>query len=868
MLSHPVELFHSAKQHSLKWTSDPRKQWDEIRLKMGSESQPVYQACSDGARPRTLLSQWIERKDAHHLLLDVVFAQEEEPSGRPQPLQVYLLESHTPLHLFPGGEKTLDLQASKQFPATSGLDQLAEYLNPSLGLNLGVVTHRGFHLGFSYSGTCALLASVRLYYKWCPGFAENHVRFDGAGAGSGPRRGRCVEAAVEATQPERECGADGEWGPMQGQCMCGPGHESVADACQACRTNYYKPANESGGCRPCPPNSQADRGAAERCDCVQGYHRLPTEPYQLGCTKPPSAPVNLTAHPLNDSTLALLWEPPLDLGSREEVTYSVECLEKGEGPVSKWERCGEEVVFLPTSVGLTGGHVSVTGLSPDSDYRLCVLAWNALTLHQMTSSSSSSSSPCSTAGASATLLQRKLLMRSTVAPMVSISNSSSVYIWLAVLVVLVPLVSAAVYSLRHKYTKPGSVEEVALFPINPGMAYSRSENTDPDVQPANVVQSVTQLLGGFSDSLLANLRGNLIERTQLTLGKELGRGEFGSVYEGIFSPEEGSYVKVAVKTMRVGFHTQEDLHKFLEEAEIMKNFDHKNVVRLLGITLERQQDSDLSLPLVIIPFMKHRDLRRFLVATRYGDIPMFVPHQSLLRFMIDIAAGMEYLSSQGFLHRDLAARNCMLGDDLQVCVADFGLSKKIHSCNYYRQVVSIRMPIKWMAMESLSESVYNVKSDVWSFGVTMWEIVTRGRTPYPGVHNHELLDLLRSGYRPKQPEDCDSKLYEIMWSCWHREVSHRPGFRELGRRLKDLLSELPVLEASQDALYINQGLEAAASHYTAHGQNEEGESDALGNIYLPSPSMGAAPLPKTEHKEDGTEDGYLLCVNVASAKQQ
>uniref|UniRef100_A0A673XFM5 receptor protein-tyrosine kinase n=1 Tax=Salmo trutta TaxID=8032 RepID=A0A673XFM5_SALTR len=255
-----------------------------------------------------------------------------------------------------------------------------------------------------------------------------------------------------------------------------------------------------------------------------------------------------------------------------------------------------------------------------------------------------------------------------------------------------------------------------------------------------------------------------------------------------------------------------------------------------GVTLEQEQDSPLPVPLVILPFMKHADLRRFLIATRYGDIPMFVPHQSLLRFMVDIAAGMEYLSSHGFLHRDLAARNCMLGDDLRVCVADFGLSKKTYSNNYYRQTVTIRMPVKWMAIESLSESIFTSKSDVWSFAVTMWEIVSRGRTPYPGIHNHELLELLNAGHRLKLPE-CDDKLYEVMLSCWHREPGHRPGFRELGEMLKALLFELPPLEASQEAHYINQGLEAAThSPWVADGYDNPGfEGGAVGNVYLPTP---------------------------------
>ncbi|KAF3836739.1 hypothetical protein F7725_004203 [Dissostichus mawsoni] len=334
------------------------------------------------------------------------------------------------------------------------------------------------------------------------------------------------------------------------------------------------------------------------------------------------------------------------------------------------------------------------------------------------------------------------------------------------------------------------------------------------------------MLEALGGSMLDSLKEVLVERETLTLGKELGKGEYGSVYEGVFSPEEGGDMKVAVKTMRVGIHSQEDLYDFLREAEIMKTFDHENVVRLLGVTLQREQDSPLPVPLVILPYMKHGDMRRFLIATRYGDIPMFVPHQSLLRFMVDIARGMQYLSSQGFLHRDLAARNCI--------------------DNYYRQKVAIRVPIKWMAMESLSESLYTTKSDVWSFGVTMWEIVSRGRTPYPGVSNHELLELLH---------------YEVMHSCWDEDPSLRPGFGELCETLRALLSELPELEASQEESYINHGLEVAA----AVAASQETHTECGGrceNVYLPTP-LGAA---AAREEDEEVVDGYLKYITGSEVK--
>ncbi|XP_051754587.1 tyrosine-protein kinase receptor UFO isoform X2 [Ctenopharyngodon idella] len=237
--------------------------------------------------------------------------------------------------------------------------------------------------------------------------------------------------------------------------------------------------------------------------------------------------------------------------------------------------------------------------------------------------------------------------------------------------------------------------------------------------PIDVSGSV-QTLEGMSD-MLCGLKDVLVERTTLKMCRMLGKGEFGAVYEGIFSPQRGQDIRVAVKTSKEAIHNKEDLESFLKEAEIMKHFNHPNVVKLLGVVLERNPESSIILPLVILPYMKHRDLHSFLKATRLGDVPM------------------------------------------------------------------------------------------WSFGITMWEITSRGKLPYPGVSNHELLDLLEKGHRLRQGDN-DSKLYEVMLSCWHRDPSQRSDFGELGQSLKALLSELPPLEANKEAHYICLGLEAASDH--------------------------------------------------------
>uniref|UniRef100_A0A8B9VZ74 receptor protein-tyrosine kinase n=1 Tax=Anas zonorhyncha TaxID=75864 RepID=A0A8B9VZ74_9AVES len=216
---------------------------------------------------------------------------------------------------------------------------------------------------------------------------------------------------------------------------------------------------------------------------------------------------------------------------------------------------------------------------------------------------------------------------------------------------------------------------------------------------------------GVSSELQQKLQDVVIDRNALSLGKVLGEGEFGSVMEGRLSQPEGTPLKVAVKTMKMDNFSQREIEEFLSEAACMKDFDHPNVIKLLGVCIELSS-LQVPKPMVILPFMKYGDLHSFLLRSRLEMAPQFVPLQTLLKFMVDIALGMEYLSSRQFLHRDLAARNCMLRDDMTVCVADFGLSKKIYSGDYYRQGRIAKMPVKWIAIESLADRVYTTKSDV------------------------------------------------------------------------------------------------------------------------------------------------------------
>ncbi|XP_062979994.1 tyrosine-protein kinase Mer isoform X2 [Elgaria multicarinata webbii] len=365
---------------------------------------------------------------------------------------------------------------------------------------------------------------------------------------------------------------------------------------------------------------------------------------------------------------------------------------------------------------------------------------------------------------------------------------------------------------------------------------------------------------GVSEELQEKLQDVVIVRNNLALGKILGEGEFGSVVEGNLSHPDGTIQKVAVKTMKLDSFSQREIEEFLREAACMKDFDHPNVIKLLGVCIE-PSSQQVPKPMVILPFMKYGDLHSFLLRSRLGMGPQYVPLQTLLKFMVHIALGMEYLSNRHFLHRDLAARNCMLRDDMTVCVADFGLSKKIYSGDYYRQGRIAKMPVKWIAIESLADRVYTTKSDVWAFGVTMWEIATRGMTPYPGVQNHEIYDYLLHGSRLKQPDGCLDELYEIMYSCWRADPVDRPTFSELKLHLEKLWESLPALSEPADVIYINTSLlEESAEELTEDSDFPQIDTDLDPDRIIESCSQRPETTVVTVdiHESNGMGDRYIL----------
>ncbi|XP_016330145.1 fibroblast growth factor receptor 2 isoform X3 [Sinocyclocheilus anshuiensis] len=285
-------------------------------------------------------------------------------------------------------------------------------------------------------------------------------------------------------------------------------------------------------------------------------------------------------------------------------------------------------------------------------------------------------------------------------------------------------------------------------------------------------------------------------RDKLTLGKPLGEGCFGQVVMaealGIDKDKPKEAVTVAVKMLKDDA-TEKDLSDLVSEMEMMKMIGrHKNIINLLGACT---QDGPLY---VIVEYASKGNLREYLRArrppgmeysydiARVSDEPL--TFKDLVSCTYQVARGMEYLASQKCIHRDLAARNVLVTESNVMKIADFGLARDVHNIDYYKKTTNGRLPVKWMAPEALFDRVYTHQSDVWSFGVLMWEIFTLGGSPYPGIPVEELFKLLKEGHRMDKPANCTNELYMMMKDCWHAISSHRPTFKQLVEDLDRILT--------------------------------------------------------------------------------
>ena len=297
-------------------------------------------------------------------------------------------------------------------------------------------------------------------------------------------------------------------------------------------------------------------------------------------------------------------------------------------------------------------------------------------------------------------------------------------------------------------------------------------------------------------------------RNDIVYIRDIGQGAFGRVFQAkapnIVKGQEWSLV--AVKMLKEDA-TEEMQRDFEREASLMVEFNHLNIVKLMGVCaigkpmcllFEYMSKGDLN------EFLRSCSPEHFIVRRRStdllsGDMPK-LDHIEQLQIASQIASGMVYLSHKGYVHRDLATRNCLVGELLTVKISDFGLARNINVGDFYRGSDQDAIPIRWMPIEAILYNKFTVESDVWSFGVVLWEIFSFALQPYYGMTHEEVIKYIKEGKTLSCPDNTPQEVYELMRQCWSKTPKSRPPFQTLLKTLELLQKDLVKLKKRSEKL--------------------------------------------------------------------
>ncbi|XP_067086235.1 ephrin type-B receptor 3-like isoform X8 [Osmerus mordax] len=746
--------------------------------------------------------------------------------------------------------------------------------------SFGPLSKAGFYLAFQDLGACMSLISVRVFYKKCSTTIANFAVFPETATGAEATSlviapGTCVSNALEVSVPLKlYCNGDGEWMVPVGSCTCASGFEpAMKDTqCQACSPGTFKSKQGLGFCSPCPPNSRASSGAASACACRNGYYRSDTDSMDSACTTVPSAPRNVISN-VNETSLVLEWSEPRDSGGRDDVFYNVIC-KKCQPERGVCSRCDDNVDIAPRHLGLTQRRVAVRNLQAHTQYSFEIQAVNGVSTRSpytpqfyavniTTNQAAPSAVPTvHLMGATANTMSLSWLppekpngiildyeikyhekdQAEAIAHTMTAQRSSARVEGLKQSTPYVVQVRARTVAGYGRYSSPAD--------------FSTNQNTDPDKslqeQLPLIVGSATagfvfiiavvviaivclrkQRNGSeseYTEKLQQYITPGMkvyidpftyedpneavrefakeIDISCVKIEEVIGAGEFGEVCRGRLKLPGRREIIVAIKTLKVGY-TDRQRRDFLSEASIMGQFDHPNIIRLEGVVTK-------SRPVMIVTeFMENGALDSFL---RLNDGQFTVIQ--LVGMLRGIAAGMKYLSDMNYVHRDLAARNILVNSNLVCKVSDFGLSRFLEddpADPTYTSSLGGKIPIRWTAPEAIAYRKFTSASDVWSYGIVMWEVMSYGERPYWDMSNQDVINAVEQDYRLPPPMDCPTALHQLMLDCWVKERNLRPKFSQIVATLDKLIrnaASLKVVTSSAQSGVSQPLLDRCVPDYT------------------------------------------------------
>ncbi|KAK2861707.1 hypothetical protein Q5P01_001240 [Channa striata] len=670
-------------------------------------------------------------------------------------------------------------------------------------------------------------------------------------------RGVCIANAEEVDVPIKlYCNGDGEWMVPIGRCMCKAGNEAVENGtvCRACPSGFFKPTQGDEACMQCPINSRTTSEGAINCICRNGYYRTDSDPLQMPCTTVPSAPQNVISS-VNETSVMLEWMPPRDSGGREDVVFNIICKSCGGGR-GGCTRCGDNVQFLPRQLGLTEPRVYISDLLAHTQYTFEVQAVNGVSDQSPYSPQYASVNITTNQAAPSTVSIMHQVSRTVDSITLSWSQPDQPngvildyelqYYEKDQSEYNSTTIRSQTNTAIIRGLKPGSIyvfqvraRTVAGFGRYSGKMYFQTmteEEYNTSIQEklpliigsaaaglvfliAVVVIIIVCNRRGFdradseyTDKLQHYTSGHMtpgmkiyidpftyedpneavrefakeIDISCVKIEQVIGAGEFGEVCSGNLKLPGKREMFVAIKTLKSGY-TEKQRRDFLSEASIMGQFDHPNVIHLEGVVTK-------SSPVMIITeYMENGSLDSFL---RQNDGQFTVIQ--LVGMLRGIASGMKYLADMNYVHRDLAARNILVNSNLVCKVSDFGLSRFLEddtSDPTYTSALGGKIPIRWTAPEAIQYRKFTSASDVWSYGIVMWEVMSYGERPYWDMTNQDVINAIEQDYRLPPPMDCPSALHQLMLDCWQKDRNNRPKFSQIVNNLDKMIRNPNTLKA-------------------------------------------------------------------------